>query len=181
VEHFWDSPYRGPYGCTYAIVAVASCSRTRPPGCSTSPTGQAYTSAFLFTWMVQNEGLPVWLSFVLSVVILAPGLGWLRPVLVPQDRPHQHTASWSPDQPVRGSLPCWRWSSGAPISTTRRASCSTRHRVLPGGRTPSTDLRDHGGPDGGDPGGAGGPDAPDQPGTADAGAVESRRSSSSTG
>ena len=36
---------------------------------------QAYTSAFVFTWLVQNEHFPIWLAFVLSVVILAPVLG----------------------------------------------------------------------------------------------------------
>ena len=36
---------------------------------------QAYLSAFLFTRLVQNEHLPVWLAFVLSVVVLGPAVG----------------------------------------------------------------------------------------------------------
>jgi branched-subunit amino acid ABC-type transport system permease component len=36
---------------------------------------QAYLSAFIFTLLVQNEHMPIWLAFVLSVVLLAPVLG----------------------------------------------------------------------------------------------------------
>jgi branched-subunit amino acid ABC-type transport system permease component len=77
VEHFLGFAIPGvPYGCTYAIVAVGLVLTYQATGVFNFAYGaQAYTSAFLFTWMVQNEGLPVWLSFVLSVVVLGPGLG----------------------------------------------------------------------------------------------------------
>ncbi len=77
MEHFLGFAIPGvPYGCTYAIVAVGLVLTYQATGVFNFAYGaQAYTSAFLFTWLVQNEGLPVWLSFLLSVVILAPGLG----------------------------------------------------------------------------------------------------------
>jgi branched-subunit amino acid ABC-type transport system permease component len=36
---------------------------------------QAFVSAFIFTLLVQNQGLPIWAAFIVSVVVLAPGLG----------------------------------------------------------------------------------------------------------
>jgi branched-subunit amino acid ABC-type transport system permease component len=36
---------------------------------------QAYTSAFVYTKLVQSDGLPIWLAFLISVVVLAPLLG----------------------------------------------------------------------------------------------------------
>ena len=36
---------------------------------------QAYLSAFVFTYLVQNEHLPVGLAFVIAVVVLAPAVG----------------------------------------------------------------------------------------------------------
>src|SRR5271165_5958567 len=65
-----------PYGCTYAIVAVGLVLTYQATGVFNFAFGaQAYTSAFVFTLLVENEHLPVWLSFILSVVILAPALG----------------------------------------------------------------------------------------------------------
>ena len=77
MEHFLGFAIPGvPYGCTYAIVAVGLVLTYQATGVFNFAYGaQAYTSAFLFTWLVQNEGLPTWLAFVLSVLILAPGLG----------------------------------------------------------------------------------------------------------
>jgi len=77
VEHFLGFAIPGvPYGCTYAIVAVGLVLTYQATGVFNFAFGaQAYTSAFVYTKLVQNEQLPVWLAFVLSVVILAPLLG----------------------------------------------------------------------------------------------------------
>jgi branched-chain amino acid transport system permease protein len=77
VEHFLGFAIPGiPYGCTYAIVAVGLVLTYQATGVFNFAFGaQAYTSAFVYTKLVQNEQLPVWLAFILSVVILAPLLG----------------------------------------------------------------------------------------------------------
>ena len=77
MEHFLGFAIPGiPYGCTYAIVAVGLVLTYQATGVFNFAYGaQAYTSAFLFTRLVQNEHLPVWLAFLLSVVVLAPVLG----------------------------------------------------------------------------------------------------------
>ena len=77
MEHFIGFAIPGiPYGCTYAIVAVGLVLTYQATGVFNFAFGaQAYTSAFVYTKLVQNEQLPVWLAFVLSVVILAPLLG----------------------------------------------------------------------------------------------------------
>ncbi|HWE70197.1 MAG TPA: ABC transporter permease [Acidimicrobiales bacterium] len=77
MEHFLGFAIPGvPYGCTYAIVAVGLVLTYQATGVFNFAFGaQAYTSAFVYTKLVQNEQLPVWLAFVLSVVILAPLLG----------------------------------------------------------------------------------------------------------
>ncbi|HEX4218536.1 MAG TPA: ABC transporter permease [Acidimicrobiales bacterium] len=65
-----------PYGCTYAIVAVGLVLTYQATGVFNFAFGaQAYTSAFVYTKLVQNDGLPIWLAFLLSVVLLAPLLG----------------------------------------------------------------------------------------------------------
>ena len=67
-----------PYGCTYAIVAVGLVLTYQTTGVFNFAFGaQAYTSGFVFTWLVQTQDLPVWLAFLLAVVVLAPGLGVL--------------------------------------------------------------------------------------------------------
>lgn len=67
-----------PYGCTYAIVAVGLVLTYQTTGVFNFAFGaQAYTSGFVFTWLVQQQDLPVWLAFLLAVVVLAPGLGVL--------------------------------------------------------------------------------------------------------
>ncbi|HEY1989352.1 MAG TPA: ABC transporter permease [Acidimicrobiales bacterium] len=77
MEHFLGFAVPGiPYGCTYAIVAVGLVLTYQATGVFNFAFGaQAYTSAFVYTKLVQNEQLPVWLAFLLSVVILAPLLG----------------------------------------------------------------------------------------------------------
>ncbi len=77
MEHFLGFAIPGvPYGCTYAIVAVGLVLTYQATGVFNFAYGaQAYLSAFLFTRLVQNEHLPVWLSFVLTVVVLGPVVG----------------------------------------------------------------------------------------------------------
>ncbi len=65
-----------PYGCTYAMVAVGLVLTYQATGVFNFAFGaQAYLSAFIFTMLVQNEHMPIWLAFVISVVLLAPALG----------------------------------------------------------------------------------------------------------
>ena len=65
-----------PYGCTYAIVAVGLVLTYQATGVFNFAFGaQAYASAFVFAILVQNEGLPVWAAFFVSVVFMAPLLG----------------------------------------------------------------------------------------------------------
>jgi branched-subunit amino acid ABC-type transport system permease component len=77
VSHFIGYAIPGiPYGCTYAIVAVGLVLTYQATGVFNFAFGaQAYTSAFVYTKLVQNDGLPIWLAFLLSVVVLAPLLG----------------------------------------------------------------------------------------------------------
>ncbi|MGO8873092.1 MAG: ABC transporter permease subunit [Acidimicrobiales bacterium] len=77
MEHFLGFAIPGiPYGCTYAIVAVGLVLTYQATGVFNFAYGaQAYTSAFLFTRFVQNQHLPIWLAFLLSVVVLGPALG----------------------------------------------------------------------------------------------------------
>ena len=65
-----------PFGCTYAMVAVALVLTYQATGVFNFAFGaQAYVSAFIFTLLVQNEHMSVLLAFVLSVLLLAPALG----------------------------------------------------------------------------------------------------------
>jgi branched-chain amino acid transport system permease protein len=77
VSHFIGYAIPGiPYGCTYAIVAVGLVLTYQATGVFNFAFGaQAYTSAFVYTKLVQDDGLPIWLAFLLSVVVLAPLLG----------------------------------------------------------------------------------------------------------
>jgi branched-subunit amino acid ABC-type transport system permease component len=65
-----------PYGCTYALVAVGLVLTYQATGVFNFAFGaQAFMSAFVFAILTQNEGLPVWAAFLVSVVILAPAVG----------------------------------------------------------------------------------------------------------
>lgn len=77
MEHFLGFAIPGiPYGCTYAIVAVGLVLTYQATGVFNFAYGaQAYISAYAFTRLVQDENFPVWLSFLVSVVVLAPLLG----------------------------------------------------------------------------------------------------------
>jgi branched-subunit amino acid ABC-type transport system permease component len=95
VEHFLDYAIPGvPYGCTYAIVAVGLVLTYQATGVFNFAFGaQAYTSAFAYTKLVQNENLPVWLAFFLSVVILAPALGLIFDRLLFRKIPSTNTTA----------------------------------------------------------------------------------------
>src|SRR5579871_1758566 len=65
-----------PYGCTYAIVAVGLVLTYQATGVFNFAFGaQAYMSAYIYSKLVQNAGLPVGLAFFLSVVVMAPLFG----------------------------------------------------------------------------------------------------------
>lgn len=65
-----------PYGCSYALMAVGLVLTYQATGVFNFAFGaQAYATAYIFAWLVQSKGLPVWLAFVLSVLVFAPGLG----------------------------------------------------------------------------------------------------------
>ncbi|HEY1831671.1 MAG TPA: ABC transporter permease [Acidimicrobiales bacterium] len=65
-----------PYGCTYALFAFGLVLTYQATGVFNFAFGaQAYASAYLYVYLVQNQGLPVWASFLISVVVLAPVLG----------------------------------------------------------------------------------------------------------
>lgn len=65
-----------PYGCAYAVFAVGLVLTYQTTGVFNFGYGaQAYASAFVFTWLVENRAWPTWAAFVCSVVILGPGLG----------------------------------------------------------------------------------------------------------
>ncbi len=83
-----------PYGCTFAIVAVGLVLTYQATGVFNFAFGaQAYVSAYAFTRLVQSTGLPVWLAFILSVVILAPGLGLVLDRLLFRKIPNTNTTA----------------------------------------------------------------------------------------
>ncbi len=77
MEHFLGFAIPGiPFGCTYAMVAVGLVLTYQATGVFNFAFGaQAFVSAFIFTLLVQNENLPIWAAFIVSVVVIAPGLG----------------------------------------------------------------------------------------------------------
>jgi branched-subunit amino acid ABC-type transport system permease component len=77
MEHFLGFALPGiPYGCTYALVAVGLVLTYQATGVLNFAYGaQAYLSAFVFTYLVQNKHLPVGVAFVIAVVVLAPAVG----------------------------------------------------------------------------------------------------------
>ena len=77
MEHFLGFAIPGiPYGCTYTLVAVGLVLTYQATGVLNFAYGaQAYLSAFVFTYLVQKQHVPVGVAFVLSVVVLAPAVG----------------------------------------------------------------------------------------------------------
>ena len=77
MEQFFGFAIPGiPYGCAYAIFAVGLVLTYQATGVFNFAYGaQAYTSAFLFAWLIETRHWPVWTAFVLAVLIVGPGLG----------------------------------------------------------------------------------------------------------
>lgn len=77
MEQFFGFAIPGvPYGCAYAVFAVGLVLTYQATGVFNFAYGaQAYTSAFLFAWLIENQHLPLWVAFVLAVVVVGPGLG----------------------------------------------------------------------------------------------------------
>ena len=83
-----------PYGCAYAIFAVGLVLTYRTTGVFNFGYGaQAYASAFLFAWMVQVHQVPVWLAFVVAVVLVGPALGLALDRLLFRRIPTTHTTA----------------------------------------------------------------------------------------
>ncbi|MGH9089463.1 MAG: ABC transporter permease subunit [Acidimicrobiales bacterium] len=81
-----------PYGCAYAIFAVGLVLTYQATGVFNFGYGaQAYTSAFLFAWMIQVHQVPVWLAFLLAVVVVGPGLGLVLDRFLFRRIPATHT------------------------------------------------------------------------------------------
>ncbi|MGH8989666.1 MAG: ABC transporter permease subunit [Acidimicrobiales bacterium] len=67
-----------PYGCAYAIFAVGLVLTYQTTGVFNIGYGaQAYASAFVFAWLVEDHAWPTWAAFVCAVVLVGPGLGLL--------------------------------------------------------------------------------------------------------
>ncbi len=65
-----------PYGCAYAVFAVGLVLTYQTTGVFNFGYGaQAYASAFLFAWLVEDRGWPAWAACVCAVAILGPALG----------------------------------------------------------------------------------------------------------
>ena len=65
-----------PYGCTYAIVAVALVLTYKATGVFNFRfAAQAYVAALLFTALIQSAHMSEWLAFVIAVVVVSPLLG----------------------------------------------------------------------------------------------------------
>jgi branched-chain amino acid transport system permease protein len=66
-----------PFGCTYAIVAMGLVVTYRTTGVFNFGFGaQAFVSAYVFT-VLTEDGVSVLWSFLVSVVVLGPLLGWV--------------------------------------------------------------------------------------------------------
>ena len=65
-----------PYGCVFALLAVGLVVTFRTTGVFNLAFGaQAFAAAFIFDLLVRSEGLPEWAAFVVSVLVISPGLG----------------------------------------------------------------------------------------------------------
>lgn len=77
MSHFLSFAIPGvPYGCNYALMAVGLVLTYRATGVFNLAYGaQAFLAAFLFDVCIRFGGIPVFWSFVLSVVVASPLLG----------------------------------------------------------------------------------------------------------
>jgi len=65
-----------PYGCAYAVFAVGLVLTYQTTGVFNFGYGaQAYASAFVYAWLVDDRGWPTWAAFLCAVAVLGPGLG----------------------------------------------------------------------------------------------------------
>jgi branched-chain amino acid transport system permease protein len=65
-----------PYGCTYALFAIGLVLTYQATGVFNFGFGaQAFASAYLFTYLIDDHRFPIWAAFVISVVLFAPLLG----------------------------------------------------------------------------------------------------------
>ena len=66
-----------PYGCDFALMAVGLVLTFRATGVFNLAFGaQAFLAAFIFDVLVRSSHLPVWLAFVVSVLVMSPLLGF---------------------------------------------------------------------------------------------------------
>jgi branched-subunit amino acid ABC-type transport system permease component len=81
-----------PIGCVYALVAVGLVLTYKTSGVfNLAFSAQAFLSGWIFYDCVENRGWPLWLSFVVAVLIVSPLVGLLL------DRAlfrYMRTASW---------------------------------------------------------------------------------------
>ena len=64
------------YGCAYALFAVGLVLTYQTTGVFNFAFGaQAFASAFVFDLLVQNAGVPMWIAFLVAVVLGAPAMG----------------------------------------------------------------------------------------------------------
>ena len=77
MSHFLSYAIPGiPYGCNFALMAVGLVLTFRATGVFNLAFGaQAFLAAFIFDLLVRSSHLPVFLAFVLSVLVLSPVLG----------------------------------------------------------------------------------------------------------
>ena len=67
-----------PFGCTYALFAVGLVLTYQATGVFSFVFGaQAYAAAFVYTWATQIHHASIWLTFLLTVFVMSPGLGLL--------------------------------------------------------------------------------------------------------
>lgn len=71
-----------PYGCVFALMAAGLVIAYRTSGIFNLAFGaQAYVAALVF-YVIVGKGLPVWLSFVVAVVVISPAVGILLERLI---------------------------------------------------------------------------------------------------
>jgi branched-chain amino acid transport system permease protein len=75
--HFLSYAIPGiPYGCNFALMAVGLVLTFRATGVFNLAFGaQAFLAAFIFDVLVKSNHLPVFLAFVISVLVMSPLLG----------------------------------------------------------------------------------------------------------
>ncbi|MHB8438901.1 MAG: ABC transporter permease [Acidimicrobiales bacterium] len=65
-----------PYGCDFALMALGLVITFRATGvCNLAFGAQAFAAAFVFTLLVQAQGLPLWAAFAVAVLAVSPLLG----------------------------------------------------------------------------------------------------------